>query len=53
MVKELAAEELFWEPGSRHGYHAFTIGALADELIRRATGAGLPTLSPRRGSVMF
>jgi CubicO group peptidase (beta-lactamase class C family) len=35
---ELAAEPLFWEPGTRLAYHAFAYGWLCDELIRRTDG---------------
>lgn len=28
-----------WEPGTGHGYHAFTFGWLAGELVRRHTGS--------------
>jgi CubicO group peptidase (beta-lactamase class C family) len=38
MVGLLAAERPFWEPGSRHGYHAITFGWLVGEIIRRITG---------------
>jgi CubicO group peptidase (beta-lactamase class C family) len=34
----LAAEEPWWEPGSRHGYHAMTFGWLVGEVLRRADG---------------
>ncbi len=34
----LAAEEPWWEPGTRHGYHALTFGYLVGEVIRRVTG---------------
>ncbi|HZO81028.1 MAG TPA: serine hydrolase domain-containing protein [Candidatus Binataceae bacterium] len=34
----LAAEEPWWEPGTRHGYHALTFGYLVGEVIRRITG---------------
>lgn len=34
----LATEEPWWEPGSRHGYHARTFGFLLGELLRRITG---------------
>lgn len=27
-----------WEPGVAHGYHAYTIGLLTDELVRRVAG---------------
>jgi CubicO group peptidase (beta-lactamase class C family) len=38
MVDRLAAEELFWEPGTRHGYHALTFGYLVGEVVRRVSG---------------
>jgi CubicO group peptidase (beta-lactamase class C family) len=38
MVARLAAEEPFWAPGTRHGYHAFTFGFVLGEVIRRITG---------------
>jgi CubicO group peptidase (beta-lactamase class C family) len=41
MVDRLAAEEPFWEPGTRHGYHALTFGFLVGEVVRRVSGAPL------------
>lgn len=38
MAGLLAAERPFWEPGTRHGYHAITFGWLVGEVIRRITG---------------
>jgi CubicO group peptidase (beta-lactamase class C family) len=38
MTDVLAAEEPFWEPGTRQGYHAITFGFLLGELVRRVTG---------------
>jgi CubicO group peptidase (beta-lactamase class C family) len=38
MVAALAAESPWWEPGSRHGYHARTFGYLLGELLRRVSG---------------
>ncbi|WP_437598582.1 serine hydrolase domain-containing protein [Sorangium sp. So ce590] len=38
MTGALAAEEPFWAPGARHGYHAVTFGFLVGEVIRRASG---------------
>ena len=38
MCAVLAAQEPWWEPGSRFGYHALTFGFLLGEVIRRATG---------------
>ncbi len=38
MTASLAAEAPWWEPGTRHGYHAITFGWLVGEVIRRVTG---------------
>lgn len=38
MVTALADEPLFWEPGTRFGYHGFTFGWLVGEVIRRISG---------------
>lgn len=38
MTDTLAAEEPWWEPGTKHGYHAFTYGWLVGEVIRRVSG---------------
>ena len=38
MCAALAAQEPWWEPGTRHGYHAITFGYLIGEVIRRVTG---------------
>lgn len=37
MVDALAAQRPLWEPGKAHGYHTFTYGWLAGEVIRRVT----------------
>lgn len=37
-VRRLAAQEPWWEPGTRSGYHAFTFGFLVGEVVRRITG---------------
>jgi CubicO group peptidase (beta-lactamase class C family) len=37
----LEQQEPWWEPGTRHGYHPRTFGALAEELVRRLTGTTL------------
>jgi len=34
----LAEQEPWWEPGTRHGYHALTFGWLVGELVRRVSG---------------
>src|SRR5690606_34425284 len=38
MTGALAAQAPWWEPGTRHGYHALTFGHLVGEVIRRASG---------------
>jgi len=38
LTDALAAQEPWWEPGTRHGYHAFTFGHLVGEVIRRVSG---------------
>jgi CubicO group peptidase (beta-lactamase class C family) len=43
VVEALAAMEPLWEPGTRHGYHALTMGHLVGEVVRRATGSSLGT----------
>ena len=34
----LAETEPWWEPGTKHGYHALTFGFLVGEVIRKITG---------------
>jgi len=41
MAEALAAEEPWWEPGARHGYHAITFGWLVGEVVRRLAGESL------------
>jgi CubicO group peptidase (beta-lactamase class C family) len=41
MTRALAAQAPWWEPGARHGYHAFTFGWLIGEVVRRITGTSL------------
>jgi len=38
MTAALAAQEPWWEPGTKHGYHALTYGFLVGEVIRRVSG---------------
>lgn len=40
MSAKLAAQAPAWTPGTRHGYHAVTLGWYEGELIRRADPAG-------------
>lgn len=41
MVNAIAAEEPWWEPGTRNGYHMLTFGWTVGELVRRASGTSL------------
>lgn len=41
MVRELAAQRPWWEPGTASGYHALTQGHLIGEIVRRVTGQSL------------
>jgi CubicO group peptidase (beta-lactamase class C family) len=41
MTRALAAQAPLWEPGTRSGYHALTIGFLVGELLRRIDGRSL------------
>ncbi|MFR9798277.1 serine hydrolase domain-containing protein [Streptomyces sp. MS06] len=41
IAERLADQRPFWRPGTAFGYHALVIGALAGEVVRRATGRTL------------
>ncbi|GAA4910642.1 CubicO group peptidase (beta-lactamase class C family) [Stackebrandtia albiflava] len=41
IAERLARQRPFWRPGTGYGYHAFTIGALTGEVVRRATGRSI------------
>jgi CubicO group peptidase (beta-lactamase class C family) len=41
MIRALEDAELWWEPGTKTGYHAYTFGYLAGEIVRRSTGRPL------------
>ena len=41
MVARIEAEEPWWPPGSRHGYHPLTFGFTVGEVLRRVTGSHL------------
>jgi CubicO group peptidase (beta-lactamase class C family) len=43
MTERLAAEEPFWVPGTRNGYHGLTFGWTVGEMVRRASGKSLGT----------
>ena len=41
MCSAIADEELWWEPGTKTGYHAYTFGYIVGELVRRTTGKAI------------
>ena len=43
MTSAIAAQEPLWSPGTKHGYHAITLGYIAGELVRRVTGKSIGT----------
>ncbi|MGW6843130.1 serine hydrolase domain-containing protein [Streptomyces sp. NPDC054958] len=48
IAARLVAQKPFWEPGEAYGYHAFVIGALTGEVVRRATGRSIQELYEER-----
>jgi CubicO group peptidase (beta-lactamase class C family) len=38
MCSAIADEELWWEPGTKIGYHAYTFGYIVGEIVRKAIG---------------
>ncbi len=38
MCAAIADQRLWWEPGTKVGYHAYTFGYIVGEIVRRATG---------------
>ncbi|WP_214408724.1 serine hydrolase domain-containing protein [Sphaerisporangium fuscum] len=48
IAQRLAAHRPYWEPGTAYGYHAFVIGALTGEVVRRATGRSIQELYEER-----
>ena len=43
LVAALERQKPYWEPGTAHGYHAWTIGTLVGEVVRRVDGRTLGT----------
>ena len=41
VTTELARQEPWWTPGTKHGYHAITFGWLVGEVVRRVSGKSL------------
>ncbi|MFD5590837.1 serine hydrolase domain-containing protein [Streptomyces griseorubiginosus] len=48
MAERLADQKPFWRPGTAFGYHAYVIGALTGEIVRRATGRTLQDVYEER-----
>ncbi|MFJ3926653.1 serine hydrolase domain-containing protein [Streptomyces sp. NPDC090022] len=48
VAARLAAAKPYWEPGTAYGYHAFTIGALTGEVVRRVTGRSIQEVYEER-----
>jgi CubicO group peptidase (beta-lactamase class C family) len=44
LAELLVRQKPFWEPGQGYGYHAFVIGALTGEVVRRAAGTSIQAL---------
>lgn len=48
VAERLAGQRPFWEPGKAYGYHAYVIGALTGEVVRRATGRSIQEIWEER-----
>ncbi|MER5433443.1 serine hydrolase domain-containing protein [Streptomyces sp. NPDC002588] len=48
LAERLADQRPFWRPGTAFGYHGLVIGALAGEVVRRATGRTLQEVYEER-----
>ncbi|MEU9943245.1 serine hydrolase domain-containing protein [Streptomyces lavendulae] len=48
VAARLAEAKPYWEPGTAYGYHAFVIGALTGEVVRRVTGRSLQEVYEER-----
>ncbi|WP_419993902.1 serine hydrolase domain-containing protein [Streptomyces boninensis] len=48
VAERLAGQRPFWRPGAAFGYHAVVIGALAGEVVRRATGKSVQEIYEER-----
>ncbi|MFI6817714.1 serine hydrolase domain-containing protein [Nonomuraea sp. NPDC050328] len=48
LAARLAAQRPYWRPGSAYGYHAFVIGALVGEVVRRVTGLSIQEIYAER-----
>jgi CubicO group peptidase (beta-lactamase class C family) len=48
LAERLAGQRPFWRPGEGYGYHAFVVGALTGEVVRRVTGSSIQQLFEER-----
>ncbi|MGW8060746.1 serine hydrolase domain-containing protein [Streptomyces ziwulingensis] len=48
VAERLADQRPYWRPGTAFGYHALVLGALAGEVVRRATGRTLQEVYEER-----
>lgn len=48
LAARLADQRPHWRPGTAYGYHAFVIGALTGEVVRRVTGRSIQQLYRER-----
>ncbi|MBW9215049.1 beta-lactamase family protein [Mumia sp. zg.B53] len=48
LAERLAGQAPYWKPGTAYGYHAFVLGALVGEVVRRATGQSIQELYRER-----
>jgi CubicO group peptidase (beta-lactamase class C family) len=48
IAARLAGQRPYWLPGAAFGYHAWVIGALTGEVVRRATGRSIQELFEER-----
>ncbi|MEU8136387.1 serine hydrolase domain-containing protein [Streptodolium elevatio] len=48
VAARLAGQKPFWEPGKGYGYHAYVIGGLTGEVVRRATGQSVQEIWEER-----
>lgn len=48
VAERLAGQKPYWRAGTAFGYHAFVIGALTGEVVRRATGQTLREVYEQR-----
>jgi CubicO group peptidase (beta-lactamase class C family) len=48
LAARLAGQHPFWQPGAGYGYHAFVVGALTGEVVRRVTGSSIQQIFEQR-----